>query len=353
MDVFNIIIKTRIAHLNKHPSMEAYRIPLSFNIARNLFTRSLVWTLILLLPCLTVTDAHGATEAKVLFIKSGSAYVYNSIVDAAEQRVNQICQSNNEKCTNLSITIKSTSDIRKLDSINLDSKWDLIVTVGTNAAMQLNAHQTNSPVLYTLIPSHSYPTIRKSSSSKNISAIYIDQPIRRQLQLIKSALPSKDKVGVLLGSYSGVGKNKLQKIIQDMGLKPTIINTTSNNLGSNLEEIYSKVDVLLAQPDPSVYNKKTVMTVLLSSYRHNIPVFGYSAAFVRSGATAAIYSSPKDIGWQIGEEIINFLASNNRKLSTPAYPKYFSVDTNKRVIRSLNISMQQPSAIKNMIMKAR
>ncbi len=167
-------------------------------------------------------------------------------------------------------------------------------------------------------------------------------------------MPDKDKVGVLLGSYSGIEKKQLQQIIRNMGLKPVVINVNNNNIGSTLENhLYDKVDVLLAQPDPSVYNKKTVMTVLLSSYRHNVPVFGYSAAFVKSGATAAIYSSPMDMGQHIGDEVAKFAASNNRSLPPPAFPRYFSVNTNRRVARSLKINLPPTNEIKAKIMQAR
>jgi ABC-type uncharacterized transport system substrate-binding protein len=145
----------------------------------------------------------------------------------------------------------------------------------------------------------------------------------------------------------------LQQIIRKEGLEPVVLNTSSNDIKSSLDSIYSKVDVLLAQPDPSIYNKKTVLTVLLSSYRHNVPVFGYSAAFVRSGATAAIYSSPANIGLQVGDEIVKFVTSNNRKLSPPGFPKYFSVNTNKKVIRSLNLKLPATKQIKARMLEAR
>jgi ABC-type uncharacterized transport system substrate-binding protein len=247
----------------------------------------------------------------------------------------------------------SADDEKKLSALAQNTNWNLIVTIGSSAARQINSYQIASPILYTLIPSHSYPDIRKNSTSSNQSAIYIDQPIERQLQLITSAMPGKNKIGVLLGGYSGISKTRLQRIMLRMGLQPVIINIGDNDLGPTLENIYSQSDALLAQPDPSIYNKKTIMQVLLSSYRHNVPVFGYSAAFARSGATASIYSSPADIGKHIGEEIDNYLSSNNKPLPPPAFPRYFSVNTNRSVIRSLNIEIPPVNTIKNRILEAK
>jgi len=294
-------------------------------------------------------DTQAAAEPKILLVKSGSASVYNKIINAAQQRIDSLCRSNNKICIKPSTSITSVKNKEAFRSLLLKHNWDLIISIGNNAAKQLNTYKTKTPILYSLIPSHSYRAIRKTSRSEQKSAIYIDQPIKRQLQLIKSALPGKTRVGVLLGSYSGISKKQMQQIISNMGLKPVVVKVTPASVASSLEDIYKRVDVLLAQPDPSVYNKKTVMNVLLSSYRYTVPVFGYSAAFVRSGATAAIYSSPLDIGKHIGDEVVNYLSSN-KKLSPPAFPKYFSVDTNRRVVRSLNIKVPPPSKIKAGIM---
>jgi ABC-type uncharacterized transport system substrate-binding protein len=309
--------------------------------------------LVSVLLTLSVVNTSYANESKVLIIKSGTAQVYNKIISATKSHINKLCQQNNENCSRPSIQVESIKYSRRLRSLVLGQKWDLIITVGTKAAMQLNSYKTTLPTLYSLIPSNSYYVINNKSASEIKSAIYVDQPIKRQLQLIKSALPGKEKVGVILGKHSGIGKKRLEQIIRNMGLQPVIVKANSDNISPTLKTIYNRVDALLAQPDPSIYNKKSIMTVLLSSYRHRVPVFGYSAAFVRSGATAAIYSSPTDIGQQIADEIVKFILSNNKKLSPPGFPNYFSVDTNRRVIRSLNISLPTTNKIKAGIMKAR
>lgn len=301
---------------------------------------------------LSLINPLQANESNVLILKSGSAPVYNRIINTAKQRIDRICKPQGNKCTRPSFSVESINN-RKLRTILKETKWDLIVTIGTKAAIKLNSYKIKAPTLYSLIPSHSYPTIRRNSISRVRSAIYIDQPLKRQIQLIKSSLPKTQKVGVLLGKHSGISKKRIQQIIRNMGLEPVVLKTSANNIKSSLDSIYSKIDVLLAQPDPSVYNKKTVMTVLLSSYRHNVPVFGYSAAFVRSGATAAIYSSPTNIGLQVGDEIVKFINSNNRALSPPGFPNYYSVDTNRRVIRSLNIKLPTTKQIKARMMEAR
>lgn len=317
------------------------------------FTNLLLRVLVSILISLSIANPTQAKETKVLFIKSGSAAVYNQIIQAAKSRLSQTCNNPKRNCPNHSMQIVSVGDSRKLRRIVRDKEWDLFITIGTKAAIQLTKFKLATPTLYSLIPSHSYQAIKKASISKTKSAIYIDQPLERQLLLIKSALPKKKRVGVLLGKHSGNIQRRLQNKIRNMGLTPVITKLKGDDIRSPLNSLYKKIDVLLAIPDPSVYNKKSVMTVLLSSYRHNVPVIGYSAAFARSGATASIYSSPADIGNQIGIEMVNFISSNNKKLSPAGFSDYFSVKTNRRVIRSLNLAIPSTSKLKTDIKKGR
>lgn len=311
---------------------------------------SLAWWLLLLLV-FSVTNVSAAADSNVLIVKSGSASVYNRIVSATRQRINRICPETSDKCSRPSLSIETIRN-KKLRSIARNKKWDLIVTIGTKAAKRINSYGIQTPTLYSLIPSRSYPGIKSKSKSRQKSAIYIDQPIKRQLQLIKSAMPERKSVGVLLGRYSSIGKKRLQQIMRGMGLKPTVGHATPENIGTRIEDIYPKIKVLLALPDPTVYNKNTVLKVLLSSYRHRVPVIGYSAAFVKSGATAAIYSTPRNIGYHIGDEVGKFLFKSKGRLSSPAYPRYFTVNTNKSVVNSLHIKMPSSSTIKSRMNKA-
>ncbi|MCP3671916.1 MAG: hypothetical protein GY814_16100 [Gammaproteobacteria bacterium] len=314
-------------------------------------TDSLMRLLCIIFLTITMLNVANAAESNILIIKSGTASVYNKITTATEQRINHICKQKRSKCHKPSISIKSIHN-NKLKSIAQNKKWDLIVTVGTKAANRLNSFNLHTPTLYSLIPSNSFPSINNSSHSRQKSAIYIDQPIRRQLQLIKSAMPGRKKVGVLLGKLSGVGKQHLKQIMLGMGLEPTIIKLAPNDMDNSLNIIFSKSNILLAMPDPTVYNKQTVLKVLLSSYRHRVPVVGYSAAFVKSGATTAVYSTPRNIGHHIGDEVAKYLANNYKKLSPPAFPRYFTVNTNKSVTNSLKLRVPSRKTIISRIKKA-
>ncbi len=100
-------------------------------------------------------------------------------------------------------------------------------------------------------------------------------------------------------------------------------------------------DVLLAVPDPLVFNRHTAQSVLLTTYRLSKPVAAYSRTYVTAGALFSVYSTPAQIGRQIGEELLAMQDSPGRPLPAPGYPRYFSVEINERVARSLGIEPGQ------------
>jgi ABC-type uncharacterized transport system substrate-binding protein len=110
-------------------------------------------------------------------------------------------------------------------------------------------------------------------------------------------------------------------------------------------------DALMAVPDPLIYSRETAQPILLTSYRQQKPVFGYSQSYVRAGALAAVYSSSKQFAKQAAEiALISQQAPS--LLPPPQAPKYFSVIVNYQVARSLNIVLKSDEEIYQKILAA-
>ena len=102
-------------------------------------------------------------------------------------------------------------------------------------------------------------------------------------------------------------------------------------------------------PDQSIYNRDTLKGILLTTYRSRIPVISYSPGHVKSGALAAIYSSPGDIGRHLAN-LINQrhegrLNTNNKMV----YAEYYSIATNQRVARSLGLKLPSEEKLRQLI----
>jgi ABC-type uncharacterized transport system substrate-binding protein len=111
--------------------------------------------------------------------------------------------------------------------------------------------------------------------------------------------------------------------------------TGDERLIAPLENVLSDADLLLAVPDPLVFNRSTAQSIFLTTYRYREPVLGYSRSLTRAGALMSLHSSPAQIGRQAAEWISNAMQGGAVRLPPPAYPDYFSISINEQVARSL------------------
>lgn len=237
----------------------------------------------------------------------------------------------------------------------------LIVTVGTAAAQQagqLNIPAaTKTPLLHALIPKINFDNIThrrrtEANPAGDLSAIYLDQPLPRQLDLLSLALPQYKRLGVVLGPASQTLLPGMENAAENEGLR--IYSRTARNAGSliaTLNDVLAESDMILAIPDPLIFNRYTVQNLLLTTYRQKIPVIGFSQAYVRAGALMAVYSTPAQIGQQVAEAL-RLAATKNWKLPAPQYPRYYTITINHQVARSLGLHLPDENALQLRLQQA-
>lgn len=232
-------------------------------------------------------------------------------------------------------------------------KQSLLIAIGSQTTKTLLEANLSTPILSALIPRHiSISLNAKYPNRKNWSSLLIDQPLNRQFHLITALLGTNQKAGVLLGPYT----KDLTKTLQKISVKtPHKINIeeikNSDELTPSLKALSNKSSVLLTLPDPVIYNKSTIRGVLLLAYRNKLPIIGFSQAYVRAGAIAAIYSKPEQISQQITNISINYFIKNIFE-NKEYYPDKFSVALNKNIARSLGIKLSTNETIIQQIKKA-
>ena len=224
------------------------------------------------------------------------------------------------------------------------SEARLIVAVGVRAADGLSSSSNHSPVLAVLVPRAWYIKVGQPRLSdggrRSVSAIYLDQPFDRQAKLIRLAFPEARRVGVLLSAEQKVLADELEEALrpQRLGLMHATV-AEDERLIAPLEQVLSEADVLLAIPDPLIFNRNTAQSLFLTSYRYRDPVVGYSRSMTRAGALVSLYSTPSQIGRQAAEWSRNALNGATVSLPLPAHPLYFEVSINDQVARSLGFSL--------------
>lgn len=223
-----------------------------------------------------------------------------------------------------------------------DRSSKLIVTLGFEAAQALVSSDVRTPVLSALLPRSSFERVLRASGRKvssQLSAIYLDQPLSRQVALIRLALPSVRRIGVLWGTESLIHAPSLRLLAPSSGFQFVEANViASEPLFPGLKRVLDDSEVLLALADPTVYNSNTIQNVLLASFRARVPVLAFSPAYVRAGALLALYVTPTQVGQQVAS-VVRGVLQGKALPSSPAYAQNFSVAVNGHVARSLGLAL--------------
>jgi hypothetical protein len=92
--------------------------------------------------------------------------------------------------------------------------------------------------------------------------------------------------------------------------------------------------VLLAVPDPELYNAQVARALLESTYRRRQGVIGFSKAMVSAGTLGAAYASIEDVVAHLDEVVEALFAG---RAIESQYPQYWRVAINDSVARSLDL----------------
>lgn len=231
---------------------------------------------------------------------------------------------------------------------NLESaqeRPELIIAVGSNALRQTLARASPTPIIATLIPRHTYEKLLAESGNRNrrVSAIWLDQPPARQAAFLRHLLPGKTHVGMLVSNESRAQAAQYRQPFAMAGLSlenedcetdPTLLPALNSLLG--------RVNILFAIPDSTIYKRDNIKSILITTYRHQRPVIGFSPAFVNAGALAALYSTPA----QIARQTADLLQSFGTALPPPMSPNQFSILINQNVADALNMNLPDEGDIR-------
>ena len=221
----------------------------------------------------------------------------------------------------------------------------LTIAVGVGALRGMAEGGVKAPLLATLVPRAAYLRLaeRAAPGLRPHSAVWLDQPVARQFKLLQAALPARRHIGVLLGPESRLLEPELLQAAADRNLEVVHAHIDGvEQLPAALQKTLDVADVLLALPDPLIYNGATIQNILTASYRRRVPLVGFSPAYIRAGALLALYSTPAQVGTQVGEIMRAVLAG--RPLPPPQGPREFSVGVNAEVARSLELAVEGDAA---------
>ena len=297
-----------------------------------------IWLLFLQVLLLAASLPAYAGNGSILVVSDGKASVYSEVVSVLRDNLAGRCDTLYAcRATGLSVDYRSTGQV-----LSIPPGTDLIITLGAKAAQLPAILETPIPVVHALVSKvSSGPFVH---GRKHLT-LFLDQPISRQLKLVR-LIREEPRLGVLLGPSSRDYLALLRTETARQGIVMTHRQLDEESqVGPLLKELLEESNVLLALPDPLIFNRKTIFNVLLSSYHNKVPVIGFSAAYVKAGALIAVYSSPPDIASHLADIAREHQESGEGAMPGIIYPKYFSIAINRSVARSLGISLPEEADI--------
>jgi len=293
----------------------------------NNWYKGLLAGILLLLPGIAV--AQQAANQVIIVKSSDNAYFTQSI----ETLISHVDKAVRFKV----IMVKDLPD-----SIKDGDSGNLYVTLGQSAAEAVNRLDQPPRSISAYLTLEQF----KRLNGKNQLAVLLDQTLNRYLAFCKLML-AVDSVGILdeypvkLEKQQSEFLGKLQMELRQYRIDPF------NKLLPVLRQLLGQSDVLLMLPRQSIYNRDSLKGVLLTSYRNRKPVISYSPAHVKSGALASIYSSPTDIGRHLALLLNKRLQNPGYKAPEYEYARFYSISTNRRVARALDIDLPMESKLRS------
>jgi putative ABC transport system substrate-binding protein len=238
----------------------------------------------------------------VLLVLSGAAAPYKEAEAEATVKL---------KAAGHTVETVQLGELGSATGVELGARAGLFFAVGTEAATWLNQTLTpTAPLAYCMVTD---PVAAGLSGPRLVAGVRIDTPLSEQVELICEALPDAKRIGVLYRSDNAASKVNLEAMRKAAAAVQRTVEAVAVNdhagSAAAIEAMMARgVDVVWTCADASVYEPATIKSLLLTSLRRKVPVFGFSAAFVRSGALLGLSVDAKAQGATAGELAVKLLA---------------------------------------------
>ncbi|MBI5785636.1 MAG: hypothetical protein HZA64_09280 [Rhodocyclales bacterium] len=290
--------------------------------------RCCLWGLLLAMMSIAGT---AAAEPRILIVREDSAVARQ----AAELLAREAAAAG---WTSLDLTIAADRTI----PAHAEGE-QVLVALGSRALAAALRHAAGKPVVAALLAQASLDEIAPATGDR-WSAILLDQPIERWINLIQTAFPGIQQVGMLAGPASQKAARVVERKMADRKLTLAVETiATAEEVVPAIERLTPRMGVLLAMPDPLAHNRNTVQPLLLTTYRAGIPVVAYSESYQQAGAVLALYSTVPQIVAQVVDSLQQ--VREGKVLPNHQSPRYFTVGVNSAVARSLGLTLPTASEL--------
>ncbi|TGN41717.1 ABC transporter substrate-binding protein [Marinobacter confluentis] len=290
---------------------------------------SLALVLVLVMVCLAFSSI---TRAQATFISPATTLVY--IADSENQRLNQRLRELLSDAFGESVMMRSFVS----GQTSQDSESP-VIAIGPTAFTRVREENAQVPVLGLLVE-EAYIRAGAKVDEGKVSAILSTPPLIRQVAIGKTILPYSTRVAMLARPDTEHLYESVLDELKELEMEGRVFLVASDErLIPTLIRALNYGDFVLAAPDSSIYNPRTIKHILLTAYRRNRIVIGPSQAYVKAGSLASSYTPLSSIADMAARYIAHF--REHDAFPEPAYPTDFGIEINRQVGRSLNIPLPE------------
>ena len=173
---------------------------------------------------------------------------------------------------------------------------DLIFAVGLKAAMAAKLEVFDQPVVFCMVlnpEAHGLP-------APNMTGIAVRPPAETQLAALRSAIPNRNRVGVLYDKeQSGDFIRQAHRAAKQQGLELLAIAVhRQEEIPNAVRALLPKIDALWLIQDQTVVSESAIPFFLESTLDAKVPLFTFSSTLVQQGALGALVLDP----WAVGQQ---------------------------------------------------
>jgi len=217
-----------------------------------------------------------------------------------------------------------------------------VVAIGTPAAIYLHKNLPQPiPLIYCMVAN---PARVGLTEGRPAVGVTIDVPYAPQFSLIAQADPKVRTLGMLYRSSETDAREQVKLVEEALPNGWKLEAVAVEDYGSVAEAIDAltsrHIDVVWTNLESGIYETATVRTLLLDGLRENLPVFGFSPAFVRAGALVGIGVDPVAQGQQAAVLAMRLLRNPaDESIPRSEAPEQFQIAVNLIVADKLGVQL--------------
>ncbi|MBK1692300.1 hypothetical protein [Ectothiorhodospira mobilis] len=212
----------------------------------------------------------------------------------------------------------------------------LVVTSGTRALQHAVKRVSRARILSITIPREAYDRIMAQVPDfRRYAAVYMDIPLGQRIAITRRHLAGMERFAIVQsaqGPFAAQGADDPAEVVR-------LVSHGEADLVDTFTRAARQADAILTLPDRRVYNPRTIVSIMMTTYRQGIPLIGHSEALLRAGALLSIHAPPQRLGTEAASLILRPPADWG---GVRRHTREQVVAVNEQVARALRIHVERP-----------